>query len=66
MEVRAEDPVNTFRESAGPWDSHMAKELQPGTIRAIYAQDNIRNALHCTDLPTDGELEVEYCFKIMK
>jgi hypothetical protein len=30
MEIRAEDAVNVFRVTAGPWDVPMAKELRPG------------------------------------
>lgn len=65
LEVRAEDAVPTFRQTAGPWDVQMAKELRPGTIRAVYGIDSIRNAVHCTDLDSDGVTECEYCFRIL-
>lgn len=65
LEIRAVDAVTTFRITAGPWDVDMAKELRPGTIRALFGVDNIRNAIHCTDLPVDGLTECEYCFKLM-
>ena len=65
MEIRAQDPVETFRVTAGPWDVEMAKELRPDTIRGKYGVDRIRNAIHCTDLPEDAELECEYCFKLL-
>lgn len=65
LEVRAESAVSVFRQTAGPWDTDMAKELRPDTIRGKYGVDLIRNAMHVTDLPTDGMAEVEYCFKIM-
>jgi hypothetical protein len=42
-----------------------AKELYPDTIRAIFGQDRVRNAIHCTDLPKDGVIECEYFFKIL-
>lgn len=44
----------------------MAKELRPGTLRAIFGIDNIRSAVHCTDLAIDGVTECEYCFKLME
>lgn len=66
LEIRAVDPVNTFRVTAGPWDVDMAKELRPGTLRALFGIDNIRSAIHCTDLPVDGVTECEYCFKLME
>ena len=64
MEVRAEKAVETFRETVGPWDIEMAKELRPATIRALFGKDRIRNAVHCTDLPEDGELECRYFFSL--
>ena len=65
IELRAEDAVTTFRQTAGPWDVDIAKEIRPGTIRAMYGKDKIRNTLHCTDLASDGVSECEYCFHIM-
>jgi len=65
LEIRAEDPVNTFRVTAGPWDVQMAKELRPGTLRATFGVDDVQSAVHCTDLAVDGVSECEYCFKLM-
>lgn len=65
LELRAAQAVTGFREVAGPWDVEMAKALRPLTLRALYGIDNIRNAVHCTDLETDGTMECEYVFKIM-
>jgi hypothetical protein len=36
----------------------IARHLRPRTLRAQFGKDKIRNALHCTDLPEDGLLEV--------
>jgi nucleoside-diphosphate kinase len=65
LELRAEDAVQTFRQTAGPWDVQMAKELRPESLRAKFGQDNIRCGVRCTDLPTDGVSECEYVFKIL-
>lgn len=65
LELRAEDAVSTFRQTAGPWDVEMAKELRPDTLRGKYGIDRVRNAIHCTDLESDSAAENEYCFKIM-
>lgn len=65
LEIRAEDAVNTFRVTAGPWDVQMAKELRPGTLRATFGVDDVKSAVHCTDLAVDGSTECEYCFKLM-
>ena len=60
------DVVSTFRrEVAGPWDVKMAKELHPASIRAQYGIDIVKNAVHCTDLPDDGESECQFFFEIL-
>jgi len=59
------DVVDSMRSCCGPWDVNMAKELHPNTLRAIHGRDRVRNAIHCTDLPKDGLIEVEYFFKIL-
>jgi nucleoside-diphosphate kinase len=66
MEVRAENAVETFRKTAGPWDIEIAKEIRPGTLRAMFGKDRVRNAVHCTDLPEDGMLECRYFFEILR
>lgn len=66
LELRAEDAVSTFRQTVGPWDVEMAKELRPDTLRGRYGIDRVRCAVHCTDLETDAVAEAEYCFKIME
>jgi nucleoside-diphosphate kinase len=50
--------VKTFREMVGPSDPEIAKYLRPDTIRAKFGLDRVRNAVHCTDLPEDGVIEV--------
>jgi nucleoside-diphosphate kinase len=32
--------------------------LRPRTLRALFGVDKVQNAVHCTDLPEDGLLEV--------
>lgn len=65
MEVSGTDAHGTFRELVGPTDPEIARHLRPHTLRAKYGQDKIKNALHCTDLPEDSTLEVEYFSKIL-
>jgi len=65
MEVRQEDAVNSFRKLVGPHDPEVAKHLRGTTLRAQYGHDRVRNGVHCTDLPEDGLLEVEYFFNIL-
>lgn len=65
MEIRQEDAVNAFRKLVGPGDPEIAKHLRPNTLRASFGLDRVRNGMHCTDLPEDGLLEVEYFFNIL-
>lgn len=39
-------------------DPEVARLIKPNTIRAKFGIDRTRNAVHCTDLPEDGILEV--------
>ena len=45
-------------------DPEIAKSLRPNTIRARFGHNRSLNAVHCTDLAEDGQLEVEYFFSI--
>jgi nucleoside-diphosphate kinase len=65
LEVIGDNAHGAFRELTGPSDPEIARHLRPHTIRAKFGQDKIKNALHCTDLPDDSILEVEYFFKIL-
>ena len=47
-----------FRELVGPHDPEIAKAIRKSTIRANFGLDRVKNAIHCTDLPEDGVLEV--------
>lgn len=65
MEISGDNAHGAFRELVGPSDPEIARHLRPHTIRAKFGHDKIKNALHCTDLPDDSTLEVEYFFKIL-
>eukprot|EP00112_Aurelia_sp_Birch-Aquarium-sp1_P004899 Seg1554.1 transcript_id=Seg1554.1/GoldUCD/mRNA.D3Y31 product="Nucleoside diphosphate kinase 7" protein_id=Seg1554.1/GoldUCD/D3Y31 len=65
MEICYPDQPQAFREFVGPSDPEIARHLRPKTLRARFGMDKIKNAVHCTDLPDDGPLEVEYFFKIL-
>lgn len=53
------------KEVAGPRDPVIAKELEGDSIRALFGVDKVRNAIHCTDLPNDTQLELSYMFQIL-
>ncbi|VEN55773.1 unnamed protein product [Callosobruchus maculatus] len=55
-----------FRRFCGPEDAEIARQIRPGTLRAKFGIDKYKNAVHCTDLPEDTVLELEYFFKVLK
>ena len=65
-ETSAKESVQKLREIVGPSDIEMARSVRPNSIRAKFGKNNDENAVHCTDLPEDGKLEVEYFFKILQ
>nr|CAI5833968.1 unnamed protein product [Callosobruchus analis] len=60
------DVHGEFRRFCGPYDSEIARQIRPETLRAKFGIDKYRNAIHCTDLPEDTALELEYFFKVLK
>ena len=65
VEVRGADAVAQLRAVAGPHDPDIARVIRPGTVRADCGIDKVQNAVHVTDLPEDGQLEVEYFFSML-
>ena len=59
------NPLEAFRELAGPADPEIARMLRPNSIRAKFGLNKVQNAVHCTDLIEDGPLEVSYFFTIL-
>jgi len=55
-----------FRDFVGPMDTDIARKLRPTTLRAKYGRDKVNNAIHCTDLPADTNLELDYLFGILQ
>ncbi|KAL2651018.1 hypothetical protein R1flu_019146 [Riccia fluitans] len=56
------NPVKSFREYCGPPDPAMARQLRPQSLRAQFGINKVKNGIHCTDLPEDGELECKFMF----
>lgn len=64
----APDPpqsVPHLRALAGAADPEVARLLHPHSVRGLLAPSKVKNVVHCTDLPEDGPLEVEYFFNIL-
>uniref|UniRef100_A0ABK0L376 NME/NM23 family member 7 n=1 Tax=Rattus norvegicus TaxID=10116 RepID=A0ABK0L376_RAT len=68
IEIQQSNPTKTFREFCGPSDPEIARHLRPETLRANFGKTKVQNAVHCTDLPEDGLLEVSKtcpCFRFI-
>ena len=59
---RSASIVEDFRELAGPLNPEVAKAIRSESIRAKFGLNKAQNAVHCTDLPEDGEMECRYIF----
>lgn len=57
--------VPNFREICGPLEPPLGKKILPNTIRAKFGTDIATNAVHCTDLPEDGDTECTYIFQTL-
>jgi len=60
-----ENLVQSFRQFCGPSDPKVASAIRPGTIRAKFGVNKVQNAIHCTDLETDGAFESNFMFKVL-
>ena len=66
LEVQTDgEPVYELREICGPRDVPIARMIRPNSIRGKYGVDNVKNAVHCTDLVDDAQLECEYFFTLL-
>ncbi|KAJ8256197.1 hypothetical protein COCON_G00200610 [Conger conger] len=65
LEIRGTETSRTFREYCGPADPELARHLRPDTLRARFGRNRVQNGVHCSDLPEDSVLEVQYFFKIL-
>jgi nucleoside-diphosphate kinase len=57
--------VEAFRSLCGPIEPELGRIIAPNTLRAKYGLDLVHNAVHCTDLEEDGELETRYVFETL-
>jgi len=62
---KQETTVLAARELCGAHDPEIANHLHPHSLRAQYGESKVKNAVHCTDLPEDGPLEVDYFFNLL-
>lgn len=66
LEVRGDDVVPDLRALAGPYDPEIARALRPGTLRARFGVNAVKNAVHVTDVEVDGPLESKFFFVVLE
>ncbi len=59
LALEREDAVTQLREVIGATDP---AEAAPGTVRALHGESKERNAIHASDSPENGRLEVAFFF----
>jgi len=57
--------VLALRKLCGAHDPEIASHLHGNSLRALYGTSKVKNAVHCTDLPEDAPLEVDYFFSVI-
>ncbi len=67
LEIRQENVVKQFKKICGAYDPVIGKNRhgERDTIRALYGVDKHRNAVHCTDIQEDAQLECEFFFVLL-
>lgn len=65
-EETSEQTQEAFRKFVGPHDPELARQLYKNTLRAQYGKNKVENAVVCTELPTDTQIDLEYFFKILE
>ncbi|CAH1992692.1 unnamed protein product [Acanthoscelides obtectus] len=66
FEIAGKNSDMDVQKLCGPVDPEIARQIRPGSLRAEFGTDKCKSAVHCTDLPEDTVLELEYFFKVLK
>ncbi|XP_043560097.1 nucleoside diphosphate kinase homolog 5 isoform X1 [Chiloscyllium plagiosum] len=66
MVIARNQAVAYWRELIGPANSVKAKETHPGSIRAIYGTDHLRNAVHGSETSSAAKREIQLIFPYSK
>ncbi|XP_023244514.1 nucleoside diphosphate kinase homolog 5-like [Centruroides sculpturatus] len=62
MVLAKENAITHWRHVMGPTKINNAKEFRPESIRALYSQDDLHNAVHGSDSITSAEREIHFFF----
>ncbi|XP_059846348.1 nucleoside diphosphate kinase homolog 5 [Hypanus sabinus] len=62
MVIARDKAIAHWNELIGPADSVKAKETHPGSLRALYGTDELRNAVHGSETFSAAEREIRFIF----
>lgn len=62
LEVLKDSGIDDMHSLMGPENSLAAKNQAPGSIRAVFGKDNLRNAIHGSDTPEFAARECDFFF----
>ena len=54
--------ITDFRQFCGPLEPELARLIRPKSLRALFGKSVVENAVHCTDLEDDKDLECKFFF----
>nr|XP_033782717.1 nucleoside diphosphate kinase homolog 5 isoform X2 [Geotrypetes seraphini] len=62
MTIARQNAVAYWKELMGPTNSLIAKETHPTSLRAVFGNDDLRNAVHGSSSFTSAEREIRFMF----
>lgn len=62
MELVAEGAIAKWRKLIGPTNCQVARVEAPGSLRALFGTEGVRNACHGSDAPTSAQRELDFFF----
>ena len=65
MNTGGPNVITEFREFVGPLNPDLARNVRPQSLRALFGKTTTKNAVHCTDLTDDGDMECGYLFQTL-
>jgi nucleoside-diphosphate kinase len=66
LAIEVAKPGENVAALCGPWDVPVARAIAPQSIRAKYGAELVHNAVHCTDLAANAQLECECFFTLLE
>uniref|UniRef100_UPI00398F66B9 nucleoside diphosphate kinase homolog 5 n=1 Tax=Pristiophorus japonicus TaxID=55135 RepID=UPI00398F66B9 len=62
MVIARDQAIAYWRELIGPANSVKAKQTHPGSLRALYGTDDLKNAVHGSETFSAAEREIQFVF----